>query len=196
MAWIAAGEGEPPAIALTDPIRATGEAVRGDIILPTGEGMLRKAGCAMLISPASAYYSARSMMLLANSAVISEAAGSPAWKRALEPNSWQFGASRRHSQPQSRPRQTCRPPSKPSRALPAVPSWVSIRITVLNGPEPPARLRSIPNGLTIELDGAASPYSRRTPYPTCGRPSPPRHISRAADKDGTSHRPVLRKGLS
>ena len=103
---------------------------------------------------------------------------------------------RRHSQPQSRPRQTCRPPSKPSRALPAVPSWVSIRITVLNGPEPPARLRSIPNGLTIELDGAASPYSRRTPYPTCGRPSPPRHISRAADKDGTSHRPVLRKGLS
>ena len=90
MAWIAAGEGEPPAIALTDPIRATGEAVRGDIILPTGEGMLRKAGCAMLISPASAYYSARSMMLLANSAVISEAAGSPAWKRALEPNSWQF----------------------------------------------------------------------------------------------------------
>ena len=51
-------------------------------------------------------------------------------------------------------------------------------------------------GLTIELDGAASPYSRRTPYPTCGRPSPPRHISRAADKDGTSHLPVLRKGLS
>ena len=31
------------------------------------------------------------MMLLANSAVISEAAESPAWKRALEPNSWQFG---------------------------------------------------------------------------------------------------------
>jgi hypothetical protein len=30
-------------------------------------------------------------MLLANSAVISEAAGAPAWKRTPEPNSWQFG---------------------------------------------------------------------------------------------------------
>jgi hypothetical protein len=30
-------------------------------------------------------------MLLANSAVISEAAGASAWKRTPEPNSWQFG---------------------------------------------------------------------------------------------------------
>jgi hypothetical protein len=33
----------------------------------------------------------RSMMLLANSAVISEAAGTSAWKRIPKPNSWQLG---------------------------------------------------------------------------------------------------------
>jgi hypothetical protein len=31
------------------------------------------------------------LMLLANSAVISEAAGVPAWKHTSEPNSWRFG---------------------------------------------------------------------------------------------------------
>ena len=53
------------------------------------EAMLRKAGTTR--SHALTYDSARSMMLLANSVVIFEAAEPLAWKRALEPNSWPFG---------------------------------------------------------------------------------------------------------
>jgi len=49
MAWVlagaAAGEGgarPPPVIAFTGPIRAAGEPVRGDIVLPVGEAFIWK----------------------------------------------------------------------------------------------------------------------------------------------------------